>query len=200
MDILKARWVAIAIGAVIVVAGVTLAIVFFHGQGATGVPSAQNNIAQTSTEASDTTTTVTTVTNVDITTSPAPTTPQKSSGSRGGGSIPALPGPSITIDLMTPIANNVWTIGQPNPIAWDNPANITGEIELVNATTKAFIGVILSETGPKQTSYSWDARSIYLSRYGADQKDVVPGTYSIRIHFDGNGLGDLVSGPITIIN
>lgn len=117
-----------------------------------------------------------------------------------GGNIPALPGPAITITLLTPISGNVWTIGGANPIAWDNPADVTGEIDLVNANTKEFIGVILSETGPKQTSYTWDARSIYLARYSADMKDVVPGVYSIRIHFDGNGLGDLVSGPITITN
>ena len=115
--------------------------------------------------------------------------------------IPALPGPTITIHLLTPISGNVWTIGGTNPIAWDNPADITGEIDLVNANTKNFIGVILSETGPNQTSYSWDARSdLLLARYSADKKDVVPGVYSIRIHFDGNGLGALVSGPITITN
>lgn len=129
------------------------------------------------------------------------TTSGISSPSRNGRqNIPALPGPSITIHLLTPISGNAWTIGGTNPIAWDNAAGVTGEIDLVNANTKAFIGVILSETGPNQTSYSWDARSIYLARYSADKKDVVPGTYSIRIHFDGNGLGDLVSGPITISN
>jgi hypothetical protein len=108
--------------------------------------------------------------------------------------------PRITINLLTPIANNLWTIGQPNPIAWSAAANITGEIDLVDASTKQFIGVILSNTGSNQTSYIWDARSIYLGRYSADKKDIVPGVYSIRIHFDGNGLGDLISGPITITN
>lgn len=115
-------------------------------------------------------------------------------------SVPVIPGPSITINLLTPIANNLWTIGQPNPIAWSNAANISGEIDLVDRTTKAFIGVITSNIGPNQTSYIWDARSIYRARYSADKTDVVPGTYSIRIHFDGNGLGNLVSGPITISN
>ncbi len=118
----------------------------------------------------------------------------------GGNNVPIVAPAPITIDLMTPISGNVWTIGGQNPIAWSAPAGITGEIDLVNAATKQFIGVILSETGPNQTSYSWDARSIYLARYSPDQKDVVPGTYAIRIHFDGNGLGDLVSGPITITN
>jgi hypothetical protein len=115
-------------------------------------------------------------------------------------SVPVATAPRITINLLTPIANNLWTIGQPNPIAWSAAANITGEIDLVDASTKQFIGVILSNTGSNQTSYIWDARSIYLGRYSADKKDIVPGVYSIRIHFDGNGLGDLISGPITITN
>lgn len=113
-------------------------------------------------------------------------------------SVPIIPGPSIIINLLTPGANNIWTIGQPNSIAWSNPANISGEIDLVDKTTKAFIGVIISNIGPNQTSYFWDARSIYRARYSADKTDVIPGIYSIRIHFDGNGLGDLISGPITI--
>lgn len=151
-----------------------------------------------------------TLAGTDNATSTAPSTVATTSGSpapavgqskpTGGSNVPIVPGPTITIHLLTPIANNVWTIGGQNPIAWDNAAGVTGEIELVNATTKEFVGVILSETGPNQTSYSWNARSIYLGRYSADEVDVVPGTYSILIHFDGNGLGDLISGPITITN
>ena len=131
-----------------------------------------------------------------VATQPSATTTPPSSGSSTG--VPIIPGPSITINLLTPIANNLWTIGQPNPIAWSAAANITGEIDLVDAKTKDFIGVIDSEIGPNQTSYIWDGRSIYLGRYSANKKDVVPGVYSIRIHFDGNGLGSLISGPITI--
>jgi hypothetical protein len=109
-------------------------------------------------------------------------------------------GAVITVHLLTPITGNVWTVGKANPIAWDKAAQTTGEIDLVNASTKKFVGIILAETGPKQTSYTWDAREIYLGRYSADEKAVAPGIYSIRIHFDGNNLGDLISGPITITN
>ena len=125
-------------------------------------------------------------------------TGQNSVANHSTSSVPIVAAPAITIHLLTPIANNVWTQGEPNPIAWDNAPKITGEIDLVNAVTKKFVGVILSNTGTNQTSYIWDARSIYRARYSADKKDVVPGTYSIRIHFDGNNLGDLISGPITI--
>jgi hypothetical protein len=114
--------------------------------------------------------------------------------------IPATPGPFITISLITPISGNVWQIGTSNPIAWTQAANITGDIELLDAKTGAVVGVITSNTGPNQTAYSWDTRDIFLERYGADKKDVAPGIYLVRIHFDGNDLGDLVSGPITITN
>ena len=125
-------------------------------------------------------------------------TGQNSVANHPTSSVSIAAAPAIIIHLLTPIANNVWTRGEPNPIAWDNAPKITGEIDLVNAVTKKIIGVVLSNTGTNQTSYIWDARSIYRARYSADKKDVVPGTYSIRIHFDGNNLGDLISGPITI--
>ena len=144
----------------------------------------------------------TTVTNVAPGGGGSSTASPVAAPSTGGSAsnIPALPGPAITIHLLTPISGNVWTIGGNNSIAWDNPAGVTGEIDLVNADTKTLVGVILSETGPNQTSYSWDGREVYLARYSADKKDVVPGMYSILIHFDGNGLGDLSSGAITITN
>lgn len=128
--------------------------------------------------------------------SPAPANGQESG--TGASNIPPAPGPTIVIHLLTPISGNVWTQGGANPIAWDNPAGVTGEIELVDAVTKTPIGIILAETGPNQTSYTWGAQEVYRGRYSADEMAVVPGTYSILIHFDGNGLGDLISGPITI--
>ena len=130
--------------------------------------------------------------------SPAPANGQATKG--GSSNIPALPGNTITIRLLTPISGNVWKEGAANPIAWDNPAGVTGQIDLVDAVTKVPIGIILAETGPNQTSYTWDAREVYRGRYSADEMAVVPGTYSIAIHFDGNGLGDLISGPITVTN
>ena len=138
-----------------------------------------------------------------VTSAPAPasgaTAPSPSKGGSTGPSA-SLPPKAITINLITPISGNSWTIGQDNSVAWSKAAGITGQIDLVNPQTKALVGVILSETGPNQTSYSWDARYIYAARYSAEKHGVVPGTYAIKIHFDGNGFGDLVSGPITIQN
>ncbi len=165
---------AIIVGVVIVV-GIVLAIIFLRPNGAKNGADTDN-------------TSLTATNNV----------PAGSANSSGSAASASPANNTITIHLVTPISGNVWTAGNANPIAWDNAANVTGEIDLVTADTKQFVGIILAETGVKQTSYTWDARQIYLGRYGADEKAVVPGKYSIRIHFDGNGFGDLVSGPITI--
>ena len=195
------RWIITL--AVIVVVAIAIGFLFWH-PGST--PQGGSNASSTATNTSAGAVTSTFSAGV-----PANTNPVGAAGTAApvkkpvqktpsGNNVPIVAPAPITIDLITPISGNVWTIGGQNSIAWSAPANITGEIDLVNAATKEFVGVILSETGPNQTSYSWDARSIYLARYSPDQKDVVPGTYAIRIHFDGNGLGDLVSSPITITN
>jgi hypothetical protein len=124
--------------------------------------------------------------------------PSGGTSAKPGTRVPVSPGRTITIDLLSPASGAVWTIGGQNLISWTPAAGVTAEIELVNATTKAVTGVILSQTGMSQTSYTWDARSVSLLRYGGQSKDVVPGVYLIRIHFDGNNLGDLTSGPVYI--
>jgi len=193
MKFLRAQWKGVLLGAgtvVVAVLAVTLTFLFFRWT------AAPTDILQNVTSAVNASTSITTVTSTAPIASAAVPVPHPSGG--GTPSIPALPGPAITIHLLNPGANETWTIGQSNSIAWDNPANVTGEIDLLNSNTGAVVGIILSETGPNQTSYSWNGRSIYLSRYGADEKDVVPGKYSIRIHFDGNGLGNLISNPVII--
>jgi hypothetical protein len=189
----RERWAAISAGIIIIV-GIAVAIIHHHSPSDISENNTQQDNTPTSTAAVGVVLSSTGENSVAATTAPS------KSSSTSSSSATTLPGPTITIDLLTPIANNTWTIGQPNPIAWSAAAGISGEIDLVDATTKQFIGVIISNIGPDQTSYIWDARAIYLGRYSADKKDVVPGTYSIRIHFDGNGLSDLVSGPITISN
>lgn len=115
-----------------------------------------------------------------------------------GGTVSVSSGRTITINLTMPAPGTAWTIGRANSISWNPAAGVTGEIELVNATTKATVGVILSQTDMNQTSYSWNTRSVYLSRYSPQMKDILPGAYFIRIHFDGNNLGDLTSGTVYI--
>ena len=187
---LGTKWI-IAVIAIIIVVGIGITLAHHYNANTISQNNSQQNDAPTGTAANGIALSSTGENSVAVT---------QPTGSSSTSKHSADFETSITIHLLTPIANNVWTIGQPNPIAWDNAAGITGEIDLVDATTKQFIGVIDSDTGVLQTSYIWDARSVALARYSPDSKNVVPGVYSIRIHFDGNELGNLVSGPITITN
>ncbi|HVM76874.1 MAG TPA: hypothetical protein VMU07_01850 [Candidatus Paceibacterota bacterium] len=107
--------------------------------------------------------------------------------------------PPFVIHLIAPAANGQWKIGASNSISWDKAGNITGVIDLLDAKGN-FVGTILSETGTGQTSYSWDTREYALSRYSPLKKELVPGTYKIRLSFDGNNLPPLVSPVFTVTN
>jgi hypothetical protein len=114
-----------------------------------------------------------------------------------GATQPAATG--FTIHLRTPIAGETWTIGQQNTISWDRAAGVYGQIELLDASTKTLIGVIIPQTGPNQTSYTWNTRDILLSRNNPLKKNVVQGTYLVRLLFDGNNLAPVTSGAFNIV-
>jgi hypothetical protein len=121
------------------------------------------------------------------------------SGSGSNGTRPPVP-PPIVIHLITPVAGDQWKIGVTNSISWNNQANFTGEVDLLDAKTGTFIGVILSETGPHQTSYGWDTREYALDRYSPLKKEITPGSYKVRLRFDGNNLSPIISPAFTITN
>lgn len=60
------------------------------------------------------------------------------------------------------------------------------------------VGWINSTTGADQTSFSWDTRSVYVSRGGGTKKDIAPGDYFIRVKFDSASYPVLESGIIAI--
>lgn len=127
--------------------------------------------------------------------SPAGQTPS------GGTNAPVAPKPALTgftIHLRTPIAGETWTIGHQNTISWDRAAGVSGQIELLDAATKALVGVIISQTGPNQTSYAWNTRDVFLSRTNPLKKTVTPGAYMVRLLFDGNNISSVTSGVFTI--
>ncbi len=181
-----------------VVIAVIIVLVLVHGS--------LTNQSQTPGGTTNTSSTAT-AENSAVTTTAANTT---SAGGANGNTLPPgtapngagsnRPAPPVVIHLITPVTNDQWVIGVTNPISWDNAGNITGEIDLLNGQTGAFIGVILSQTGPDQTSYAWDTREYSLSRYSPLKKEVVPGTYKIRLSFDGNNLPSIISPAFTISN
>ena len=102
------------------------------------------------------------------------------------------------IVVVSPLANEEWVIGRLHTIKWSPEAEVTGGIYLVNANTKQVIGWIISELGPRQTSYNWDTRLVFLGRYGGVKQEIGVGGYYLVIKFD-NNLGEVKSGPISVI-
>lgn len=108
--------------------------------------------------------------------------------------------PAPVISIITPVGNDVWTIGQQNVISWNQPGKISGSISLINASNQSFVGVILPEIGPNQTSYTWNTLNVSLNRTDPSGKDVTPGIYEIEITYDGNNIKPVTSFPFSIIN
>ena len=102
------------------------------------------------------------------------------------------------ITFVTPIAGQTWIIAQQNTIEWSRAGGVSGQIDLLDASTKALVGVIIPQTGMNQSSYAWNTRDIFLSRTSPLKKNVVPGTYVIRVAWDGNRLSSITSQPIVI--
>jgi hypothetical protein len=116
-------------------------------------------------------------------------------GNTGGNGAASKTAPII---FVTPIPGETWTIGAPNSISWSREGGVSGQIELLDAVTKSLVGVILNQTGPHQTSYTWNTREVFLSRTNPLKTGVLPGRYLIKIAFDGNNLSPITSQPITI--
>jgi hypothetical protein len=104
------------------------------------------------------------------------------------------------VTFITPVAGDIWIIGEQNPISWNAAPKITGAISLLAAATGKSIGIILPEIGPLQTSYTWNTRDVFLDRSDPQKTDVVPGTYKIEVSFDGNDLKPIISPTFTITN
>ena len=185
--------------AVIIILAVAVIVLSFALWNTANAPVGTGTATENATSTGNGTSTAATVpSSTDASAAGTGASPAPSAGHPSNGTTGVLPGKTITIDLTAPGSGAAWTIGQKNTVSWTPAAGVTGYIELVNATTKAVVGVVLSQTDMNQTSYTWDARSVYLSRYSPQAKDVLPGAYLIRIVFDGNNLGALTSGVVYI--
>ncbi len=177
----KYDWVAIVALLAIVVAGTA----FFVGKSWSGTPGPVTTVIVSSSTTSATAAialaTTTNTVSKPVTPSPAPTPTTQS------------------IHLVTPTANNVWTITRQNLISWDRAGGVTGQIELLDAATYKLVGVILNQIDARQTSYTWNTRDLLMSRTSPAKITVVPGSYVVRISFDGNHLSPITSPTVTIV-
>jgi len=177
------KWALVGVGVVVVIV-----LAFMFGGKQNQAPAADNSGVTASSTPGAT---------ASSTQNPTSSTTGTGVGVTVGTPHPVRP-PAIVIHFITPVVNDRWIFGKQNPIVWDREGGVTAEIDLLDANTMATVGVITSETGPHQTSYTWDTRQIYLARYNPLKKDIVPGTYLIQIKFDGNGLSSITSPAFTV--
>ncbi|MBI2033567.1 MAG: hypothetical protein HYT13_00495 [Candidatus Liptonbacteria bacterium] len=97
---------------------------------------------------------------------------------------PPVASPS-SIKVISPSEGAEWVVNENHVIAWSKEAGLSGGIYIVDASTKAVIGWVLSNTAPSQTSYTWDTRDLFLNRGSGLKKGISAGKYILKIKFDG---------------
>jgi hypothetical protein len=175
----------VVMAAVIVVIFIVLVIVYNTGSATNPGP---------------TNTTSTSAPGATLTAASPTQTPTSSVAQTNSGQVVAPRPPAIIIHMITPVSKDIWKIGTQNVISWNKAGGITGSISLINATTKAFMGVVLPQVGPNQTSYTWNTRDLLLDRTNPLKKDVVSGTYMLKLSYDGNNVQPVTSPVFTITN
>lgn len=115
-----------------------------------------------------------------------------------GGMVSGGTAKTISLFLVSPKGGERWLIGENHIISWTSPAQITGEVTLIQSETKKVVGWINSTTGANQTSFDWDARYVSITRNGVIRQEVAPGNYLVRIKFDNAVDPVLTSGIVTI--
>ncbi len=91
----------------------------------------------------------------------------------------------------------MWALNTQHLIAWNREGDVAGELTLVDEATGKSVGWIVPTTGPEQTSVQWDTRDVAVDRVGGSRKNLVPGTYSLRLLLVGKG--EVKSLPFRIV-
>ncbi len=104
-----------------------------------------------------------------------------------------------SIVITHPTTGEKLVIGQNNLIQWNKEAGVGGSIYLVNDADESIVGWINPEIGVHQTSYTWNTRDVSLGRSNPSRKDIVPGTYVIKLQLDSARPTTISSMPFQII-
>lgn len=118
-----------------------------------------------------------------------PVEPQPKSSSQNSPSSPvAVPKPPTAktpVSFTYPTLNTELVFGDQVTIAWNKEPGYSGGLYLVDAKTQSVVGWLNTNTTHRQLSYSWDARTVLLSRSNPAKKDITSGTYYLKLVFDG---------------
>ena len=93
--------------------------------------------------------------------------------------------PTAPISITAPTLDGRFNIGSLNTIKWSRESGLVSALYLVDASTKATVGWITPTITAHQTSYTWDAKDVALTRISGVKKSVVPGKYYMKMKFDG---------------
>jgi len=104
-----------------------------------------------------------------------------------------------SISVLAPATGEKLVLGEKNVVRWSKVAGWSGGIYLLDAATRNIVGWITSNTGINQTSFEWDTKTVFLSRYSPSKKDIAAGNYIIKIKFDGN-QPEIEGGKFSVIN
>lgn len=180
--------IAVAISAIAIIAGIVLIAV---------VPSIPQEVEI---DTIDTVETTPEATPGETEVAPEAATPPKQTTQTSGGAQTKTTAPQSdqAIAVTSPSAGDKLILGQNHTISWSKEGGFKGYVYLADASTKAVIGWINSETGPRQTSYTWDTRNLFLTRYSPNKKTVEPGKYIIGVGFESKQT-PVVSGVFEII-
>lgn len=114
---------------------------------------------------------------------------------------PTAPSPvSAKITITVPTANDQWILGTQNTITWSAAAGSPdGTITLVNASTGAVVGWIQQHIAPKQATFPWNTRDVFVSQTSPSAENISPGTYRIVLTFNSPNNPSVTSPTFSII-
>ncbi len=101
--------------------------------------------------------------------------------------------------IASPQAGENIVIGQIYTIKWSKESGVKGFVYLSDAATKKVVGWINSETDPHDTSYTWDTRYIFPTRYSPVKNPLQVGKYTVSVGFESAQYPTVTSGIFSII-
>ena len=123
-------------------------------------------------------------------TAPKPTTTIKPSPSKPNGG---------TNRVIAPAGGEQWVIRESHSIQWSEESLGNGSIYLIDAGTKAVVGLVTPSLTLHQKTFTWNTRDVFLYKSGSQKKDVQPGQYILRITFDVGNKPTIESGIFSLI-
>lgn len=108
--------------------------------------------------------------------------------------------PSVGTNRVTaPLGGDRWVIRENHSIQWSEESLGNGAIYLVDASTKAVVGLVTPSLTLHQKTFTWNTRDVFLTRTSGQKKDISAGQYFLRIVFEVGNKPTIESGVFSLI-